>query len=253
MRSSMKMLAMDAMRKGGSQNNKNSQNNSPQNNGAYNAQNNDSYGAQGNGAYNAYNERRGGNRMEMGNASYNGYDMAENRFRDRTGREHYDNGRFAPSRNAYDGNQGEYDGPMDTYGEGARNEMRPYLLPRRQMSQIGFDSREGGEHQRGHSESMSQKLGKDTAMEWARQMENEDGSNGPHWTMEQTRQLAGNGVDPVEFFAVMNAMYSDYCKVLKKFGIDRPEVYAELAKAWIDDKDAVPNKAAAYYEYIVKH
>lgn len=26
-----------------------------------------------------------------------------------------------------------------------------------------------------------------------------------------------------------------------------------IAKAWIEDQDAVPNKAAAYYTYVVKH
>ena len=30
------------------------------------------------------------------------------------------------------------------------------------------------------------------------------------------------------------------------------DVYVDLAKAWIDDKDAVPNKALMYYECIVK-
>lgn len=31
------------------------------------------------------------------------------------------------------------------------------------------------------------------------------------------------------------------------------ELYACLAKAWIEDQDAVPNKLAAYYTYVVKH
>ena len=30
-------------------------------------------------------------------------------------------------------------------------------------------------------------------------------------------------------------------------------MYACLAKAWIKDEDAVPDKAAAYYRYIVQH
>ena len=51
----------------------------------------------------------------------------------------------------------------------------------------------------------------------------------------------------------MNAMYSDYCKVAKRYGVDRPEFFAEMAKAWLEDKDAVPNKAAMYYDCIVKH
>ena len=45
----------------------------------------------------------------------------------------------------------------------------------------------------------------------------------------------------------------DYCKIAKKYGVDRPEYYAELTKAWLEDKDAVPEKAGLYYKYIVEH
>lgn len=31
------------------------------------------------------------------------------------------------------------------------------------------------------------------------------------------------------------------------------EYYVDMAKAWIDDQDAVPDKAAAYYTHVVKH
>lgn len=31
------------------------------------------------------------------------------------------------------------------------------------------------------------------------------------------------------------------------------QVYAPLAKAWLDDEDAVPDKAKRYFEYIVEH
>lgn len=95
-----------------------------------------------------------------------------------------------------------------------------------------------------------------TANKWTKALENEDGSKGPHWSKEQTKLFmtqAGAQAEPVEFFAVMNAMYSDYCKVAKKYGVDKPDFYAELAKAWLDDKDAVDDKAAAYYRYVVKH
>lgn len=34
-----------------------------------------------------------------------------------------------------------------------------------------------------------------------------------------------------------NPPYSDYCAVAKKFGLDRPDFYAELAKAFLNDKD----------------
>ena len=86
-------------------------------------------------------------------------------------------------------------------------------------------------------------------------LHNSDGTSGPHWTMEQVKQVAkqkGLSMEPVELYAVLNALYSDYDHVLKKHGISNIDVYVDLAKAWIEDKDAVPNKALAYYECIVK-
>ncbi len=56
-----------------------------------------------------------------------------------------------------------------------------------------------------------------------------------------------------EFFVAMNMMYSDYCKVFRKFGVgDKVDFYACMAKAFLDDKDAHTDKLARYYEYVVK-
>lgn len=94
------------------------------------------------------------------------------------------------------------------------------------------------------------------ADEWAKSMRNADGTKGPHWTIEKTRELQkqyGINCDEIEFWAVVNSIYSDYCEVLKKNNVSALEVYACMAKAWIEDGDAVPNKAAAYFTYVVKH
>lgn len=94
------------------------------------------------------------------------------------------------------------------------------------------------------------------AMEWTQGMVNADGTRGPHWTMEQTeeaRKKHGVNCDPVEFWAVMNSLYSDYCEALKKNNASTMETYVCLAKAWIEDDDAVKDKAAAYFTYIVEH
>ena len=47
----------------------------------------------------------------------------------------------------------------------------------------------------------------------------------------------------------MNVMYSDYYGVAAKYGLDRPEFYADLAKAFLMDKDAggPEEKMAGYY------
>ena len=52
----------------------------------------------------------------------------------------------------------------------------------------------------------------------------------------------------------MNVMYSDYYGVAAKYGLDRPEFYADLAKAFLMDKDAggPEEKMAGYYYGVVK-
>lgn len=78
---------------------------------------------------------------------------------------------------------------------------------------------------------------------WKKHMKNQDGTMGEHFKKEQVMQAARQiGVNPEEygehiFPLVMNMMYSDYCAVAKKFGLDRPDFYAELAKAFLNDKD----------------
>lgn len=112
---------------------------------------------------------------------------------------------------------------------------------------------EGGD---GQMESV-EPLDKETAEEWAQHMQNEDGTTGPHWTLEQTKQVQSQkGIDcePLEFWLALNATYSDLSKVFKKHGIANIDAYVDFALAfWINDKDAVDNKLAMYYTYIVKH
>ena len=94
---------------------------------------------------------------------------------------------------------------------------------------------------------------------WKNHMKNQDGTMGEHFKKEQVMQAARQiGVNPEEygehiFPLVMNMMYSDYCAVAKKFGLDRPDFYAELAKAFLNDKDfegEPEEKVWLYYQCI---
>lgn len=99
------------------------------------------------------------------------------------------------------------------------------------------------------------------AEKWIAGMANEDPARpeGGKWTLEQVKPYAQKHGIPTEgkklyeFYAVMNAMYSDYSEVAKKYNAATPDFFAELAKAFIQDKDAVPDKVERYYETIVKH
>lgn len=107
----------------------------------------------------------------------------------------------------------------------------------------------------GHASSKGMPMTKEIAEEWTENLKNEDGTKGPHWSVDQVKQvMAQKGIkaEPWEFYAVMNALYSDYCSVLKKYGMNKADVYVDLTAAWLNDADAVKNKASTYYEHIVK-
>lgn len=175
--------------------------------------------------------------------------QAESRFLDRTGREHYDNGRFAPVRNDYSGMEGGRmargglpgNGPMMRYGGGEAPGENP----------MGFSYRDNG----GEGEVVP--FSQMTAEKWTRQMDKDDGGKGPHWSIEQVKQvMAQKGItlDPWEFYAALNAMFSDFGKVLKKYGVgDKLDLYVDMAKAFIEDPDAMPDKMARYFQYVVRH
>ena len=100
-------------------------------------------------------------------------------------------------------------------------------------------------------------LDKETVMGWVEGMEDDDGVHGGKYSWHQAQQYAMNvgisGQDKVlEFYWAMNAMYADYHKVAKKFGVDKADFYACLAKAFIEDPDAVEDKVEMYNKYIVK-
>lgn len=223
------------------------------------------------------------NRSYYTRSEYEGGDT-EARFRDRRGREHYDNGRFAPMRSAMDGMGSNYETegrrgrniPMRTAMDNMAYPMTPFVPPvyeggERVMNPIGFVPNGYGtyanhhrynemEHrtsqmEHGGASGHTDKLTREMAEEWMAGLENEDGSSGPHWNMEQVKQvMAQRGIqmDPYEFGAVLNALYSDYSKVFLKHNVNKIDLYVDLTTAWLMDKDAVQNKAAAYFECVVK-
>lgn len=191
------------------------------------------------------------------------YLSPEGRFRDRSGREHYDDGRFAPVRSYYTDypavppiyERASEDSGRRMIGFAVPDEMDTHYrstvtMPHRNEMERGSSARMGG-YAMG-AEPMSRAM----AMEWVDKMKNSDGTTGPHYTMEQARQVMEQQkiqCDEIEFYVALNMMYSDYCKVAKKFNCNTMEFYACMAKAFLDDKDANPDKLTIYYETIVKH
>lgn len=94
---------------------------------------------------------------------------------------------------------------------------------------------------------------RELAEEWVSNMENADGTRGGHWSMEQSEQIRkqhGFDCDPIKFWVTINMMYSDYCAAAKKNGCNTVDFYADMAHAFLDDKDAQPNKLARYRQYV---
>lgn len=225
------------------------------------------------------NEMRYGGYDRPTDMHYGGYDEIE----DRRGRQRRDDrGRYMPKNEMRMGEPMEREEPEDNYVPTpympSRREPPRYEEPRRPMNRIGFETdtetrtdypmradyprmnemeHRKSEAHMGHAKSGGDyKLTREDADEWMRDLENEDGSRGAHWTFDQVRQVMGQknvSADPITFYVVLNMIYSDYGKVFRKYGMaDKLDFYVDMAKAFIEDKDAVPDKAAAYYEHIVK-
>lgn len=90
-------------------------------------------------------------------------------------------------------------------------------------------------------------------------MENEDGTRGPHWSVEETTTLAsqyginlGSRFNRYDWFVALNMVYSDYYKVIISMtNSNSTKHFVELAKAWINDKDIDEGKMWYYYIYVM--
>ena len=97
---------------------------------------------------------------------------------------------------------------------------------------------------------MSAPVDEHTARMWVQKMD-----GGEHFKVEQTdqqRQAICPDCNRWEWYTAMNAMYSDHCETAKKLNVDRPDYYAHMAKDFLKDKDAKPNKLRRYMEHIAK-
>lgn len=101
-----------------------------------------------------------------------------------------------------------------------------------------------------------QPLTRERAEEWVESMQGKGDKPGETWTYEEIEELAEKHDIPekklVDFYAVMNMLASDYYEVAEKFDVLNDDFFVCMAKAFIEDKDAVKDKTAAYYQYIVK-
>ena len=107
--------------------------------------------------------------------------------------------------------------------------------------------------QSAHDEPGAKQLTMDQAKKWVAAMQNADGTTGPHWSYEAAFQLMSSrkiSCNSTDFWVTLCMMYSDYCAVAKEYGADTPAFYADMAAAFLHDKDAVDDKLVEYWEHI---
>lgn len=101
------------------------------------------------------------------------------------------------------------------------------------------------------------RLDRQTAEQWMSHMLNADETSGPHWTMEKAEEVQkkfGLDYDPTEFWAALNASYSDLSVFFQKHNINTLDAYVDYTVTfWFKDKDAVADKLEMYYKYVVRH
>lgn len=90
-------------------------------------------------------------------------------------------------------------------------------------------------------------------------MQNEDGSHGPHWSLEETTQFASqygislnNRFNRYDWYVALNMIYSDYYKVIMQMtNSNNIKHYIEFAKAWLNDRDIDEGKMWYYFIYVM--
>lgn len=127
------------------------------------------------------------------------------------------------------------------------------------------DYARGGDYNRDYEDrdyNMHQemKLTKEDMHRWKQKMQNADGTKGEHYDMQQIMHaveklgIKMSNFDEKDLCLAVNMMYSDYCKVIKKYVPAEKElmVYVELAKAFLDDADGPkPEEKLALYYYCI--
>lgn len=211
-------------------------------------------------------ERLDGERDERRTRDYDRYERDERRMRDydRDERARDRRGRFIRDRRApydYRGwtireeRDGRYDDARSEYRRGS-----DYREDDRRDYAEDYDRDERyGEYRRDYHDDEPLKIKERDMKEWEHKFQNADGTSGVKFKKEQVQAIAkqeGVTFDKFsldELFLATNMIYSDYCVAARKFGVDRPDFYVCIAKAFLcdDDFDGEPSEKLAMYYYCI--
>ena len=154
---------------------------------------------------------------------------------------------------------GEYrdmrDRAMDhiVYADRRRGANGRYVRDRDDGRDERYDRHEPYDDRHGHGEHTKLKLPKEDMRRWAESLENEDGTDGPHFEKRMLKErIKHMGHEPEgytedDLCMAANMLYSDYCEVLHPYISREPEkeadFYLKMAKAFLEDKDAPDGSA----------
>lgn len=102
-------------------------------------------------------------------------------------------------------------------------------------------------------QGMPRELDERMAREWVARMQNADGSTGEFYPLEKTETYRNQFCPECrkwDFYAAMNMMHSDYLQTAQKMGVDKPDFYACMAKAFLCDEDAGKDKMVKYIQAV---
>lgn len=93
-----------------------------------------------------------------------------------------------------------------------------------------------------------------------KKMENEDGTRGPRWSVEEAERIAtqygvnlkGEKFNKYDWFVALNMVRSDFYRaVVNMTGSDNVKHFVELTKAWLNDKDIESGKMWFYFKFVM--
>lgn len=111
-----------------------------------------------------------------------------------------------------------------------------------------------------HERMYGPHFNEESALKAVSKMENEDGSRGEHWSLEETTAIAnqhginlkGEKFNKCDWYVALNMVRSDYYRaVVTMTSSDNLKHFVELAKAWLHDKDIEEGKMWYYYKFIM--
>lgn len=101
------------------------------------------------------------------------------------------------------------------------------------------------------------------AQEWVRRMEAADPAckSGGKWSWDAAKLVAedhgihADGQMMIDFYAALNMVYSDYCKVARDHKVANEDFFVDMAMAFLFDRDGIDpsDKICAYHKYIARH